>query len=718
MVKIVLSATQSYEGVVCVQQRYTQCKLINECNHHISTSEGQNVIEIYKTDGENKLTLTLNGQYSDSQLSLSQVYSNAYDGGNTPLVLILNFGFKNRKLPGPKFCKYSEISSLINSNATKPISEISNYIENPNFLLKSILDENDKLSSILTYQLDVRSVDYNGKKIKVTNETATLPDFKRNGFVKYKHTPGDNFTNTKSCVMYNREILVNASKNSIEHIQGKKNLHVCVYFCSQFNDPLLLEFNDGATIQYYIQKKTGTALCWVKLTKNKCKELLSEDVENDEILCEFIANSHRKLINLLKTLVLLFKNTVTLVLDNQTPYGKDLVTRVLKDSDSNIYPNPDCIPSQPQSIVVKKETCPDLEKAGYVCYSSTFKVKASVDTGDLRILVPSARDLFSEIKLLKNDNDKAPTLLSYLKSQLTLYVFFYDRDPRPLLFYYNGTGYRPFTPLEYDHYWVKITDNFIFPCNANDSEKLVSILSKIVASLTTVELSFRPKNMAKSENEKPNSEGSQHESYIVQLISKAPCVKVTHCNKNCYRKYTHRPCGVDGKSDGYRLGLVNYHCANTTANVDYDIIKQLTAVDAYYNLYDHELSFPLLVVLHFKDDASEYYRLTSKDPKSKKWTKVENVDNGLELLKKMKSRDNVEGALYEIRNSLEIIFKSDQKQKPLFDPVNCKEDSISWVAIVASFGALGISCCLAAYSVYSIYKNPGRLQHLSGYILH
>ncbi|BAM38972.1 hypothetical protein TOT_010000437 [Theileria orientalis strain Shintoku] len=714
MIKIILTEISSYEGVVCVHRLYGQCRIIRECIHEIEDRPPGEDIEIYEKRGGNKLKLMQDGRYIGAQLSHVQVYANAYDEDNTPLVILLNFKSEVTKRPAPKFFKYSQLTSLIRWNESKRMSEICHFNGNQVHLFRTIMNENSKLSSALTYQMDITIGEYNGNKICVTNETSSLPALEMSGFRKYKHEPVNAHGQTNSCVMVDRETPLSSGKNPIGEVQGKKYSHICSYYYSEFAEAILLEFNSSEGTFYYTQRKNEKTQGWAKLDKVMAKMLLNEEIETNQIHSTLVSDSHRKLLLLLRTLVVVHKNTVVLPIDRQSRYGKDDVADAIKSSGSEICPNPECLTSQPENVYVKRENCPDLERAGYACYRSTLRPEGQGEGGVLRLLVPSESCQYSEIKLLGEYSglDQEPLQqksselgpLAYLRKDFNLYVFFYGRDPRPLFFCCNGTGYRPLSSLEYAEYWVKMPEMFECPISADSSEKLVSVLSEIIGSLTIVDLSFRPAGGAALASEMANSQARKRFSHVAQPISNAPTIRVTLSNNSSYRKYIHRFCDMDGRADGYRLGFVKY-CSSANANVEYDITKQLVSVDAYYNLHDCELIFPLMLVFHFKDGPSEYYRLVSGDPTIKKWRKIKRGEVDQELLKKIKDDDDIEGALEDISHALKISFTKAQGQSFLFNLLCSGGDGVNWVVMGASVGGVGVGAILGAYAGYLIFKH-------------
>ncbi|UVC49796.1 hypothetical protein MACK_003911 [Theileria orientalis] len=210
-------------------------------------------------------------------------------------------------------------------------------------------------------------------------------------------------------------------------------------------------------------------------------------------------------------------------------------------------------------------------------------------------------DHYNEIVLYESDGNRS-NLFHKKNDENKFYVYFYGNDTRPLLLSFNGC--------------LNVVN-----------------LHEVFES-------------SKGEIQEPNFSGPDQITYDV---------KVTYANKTCYRVYTHTPDGIKGNGNGYRLGEIKYK----NSGLIYDFKKQLVKVRVYYNLYDTNHEFPLLVILEFKDDKDkDYYKLVSTwDSKERAWAKFKG-DEEERYLKKVKELEEVIEVLeHEIENLENAIKK-------------------------------------------------------------
>ncbi|BAM41505.1 4-methyl-5(b-hydroxyethyl)-thiazol monophosphate biosynthesis enzyme [Theileria orientalis strain Shintoku] len=538
------------------------------------------------------------------------------------------------------------------------------------------------INETTVYEIDKTSSTYN------TNITVKKHDNQpTNGFNKYTHSPNPGHTSGKVVVLYNLAKLTKIDRGTpktLTEIESKPYQSVTVYFGDKAKNeskpaPLVLELTtSGTDKKHYKHKLDKSVYNWEPLT------IPSPDDNNKQLIEELKKTEFE----LVESVVVLLEKT-----DNEV-YGDDEIQSAMRQHDPPKQFNLAGIDRR--SIRVSDKTGSEakcISDFGYKACEHDLSTcfKGSKNYG-LRffILANDSTYKYKEIKL--SNSDESLDTLYYVNGASTgkdkVYVYFYSKDPRPLLACYNGIAYRPKSSKDYDKEWVRV--NKITKCPSDEvshSSELLKTLSDIAKTLNVVLLDKRP-SVLKPENEKPDSPGIDNTKYSVQKFkNKDIDVKVTYRNKKCYRVYNHEPNGSDGRGDGYRLGEIKYGSDTGEAKLlNYTTHKPLSMVSTYYSLYDKDHKHPFLVVLKFKNgkNTEEYYKLKGKDVKE--WVKMDEGGSDKDIINQLKKEDTFEDGLYSLRTRIGIDFENTENITPLFKADKCEEGSIDWVAIGAGSG--------------------------------
>ncbi|BAM42379.1 conserved hypothetical protein [Theileria orientalis strain Shintoku] len=197
-------------------------------------------------------TLQPENGYKSSELEKVYIYVNRFDSNKS--FLLWAFYFKNGSPPVQnRYYPYSDLNPA--RSTTMNITGLNTFKEESDILC-ALLQENDSLPGLLTYDIMKRpapnngnggtNCKYNCNKISVTNDTSTNANGNGEpkvgaGFTRYKHTPttlnnGNNNNGDKpACMIYRCQTLMGgngtqAQTQELPEIQGQKYTCVSVYF--------------------------------------------------------------------------------------------------------------------------------------------------------------------------------------------------------------------------------------------------------------------------------------------------------------------------------------------------------------------------------------------------------------------------------------------------------------------------------------------------------
>ncbi|UKJ90718.1 hypothetical protein MACJ_001652 [Theileria orientalis] len=663
---------------------YKELHLFNRYKHEL-TPLSLSEIRVYKErhsdwsfTNSDYLSITLDSSYSDAKLKCVEVYFNAYDiDSKFPLIFVLYF--EGQETHQPKYLKYSCFNNQISEKQTINISGASNfvYVEKDKDLIPELLEENDKLTEVLTFRVDKEdSSIYNNGKIYLSSKYRIYgPNGNSYGFYKRTHTPKESGSEKKSYVLCNNDVLLSWHTNGygeytdIPNVQREKYTNLIVYWSDKVKIPLMVEFvkkiHEKDEHSYYFQNQYKHRPYWQRLYDKTFENLLGESIQDNLIHDTLIQDNNSKLLKALEKIEFLLINTIIILLEKVTSYGETDVEKLIKKENPQITFTSKITEAQPDPVNVVKNYCKKLEDFGYLCYRHSFRISESYKLGELRLFLPSEHiNKYTELRLYSDVNTSVPDVLYYKDGKVDMYVYFYQSsttrgttgDPRPLLLIYDSKVYRPLNLDTYNIRWVRLNGVTAFSCD-NFDDVLISVLSEVVGFLNIVNLDNIHDHPAETE---PNTKADfDNSTYSVQKFNgQSIDIKITYENKNCYRVYRYTP----SNTNGYRLGLVTH--GKNKINIQYPLNKQLKCVSTYYNVYDFYLEHPVLVELKFSETDREYYIVRIEDGQ-KAWEKLEsyNVD-----------QSNIEKSLYKIRSELGISFIGRKDGKTLFDPKNCNEN--------------------------------------------
>ncbi|UVC54761.1 hypothetical protein MACJ_003732 [Theileria orientalis] len=408
-------------------EEYPPCKLMLKYEFTPTNQQIGKNLTVFKSDDE-KLTLKPDGEYANMVYSRSEVYYNKYDETNTPLLIVLHF------TGGTKYYKMSNFTT--DKAQGKNISSMGDYTDDKT-VLTPLLEENDGLGSLITYRIDQKidstaQNNYNGGKISLAEES--VQELKQKGFSKYTHRPTANNNSKKACVIYNGDVLLSQDESgAMVVITGLQNIvytSVTVYYSINLDMPLLISFlKQDSKIDYYYINKQGALTFWNHLDKHNYQNLLSEKIENENIIHSKLTESNSdKLIKLLKKIEASLINAVIVLLSKQTTYNKEEMERRLKSAVRKPKNVQELSESQPDSIVVKRQDNSKLKSQNFECFIHKIIPKGPFKT-DLRIMVPSY-DEYSNV-LFINPEPEVPYMSKII----------FDLDQREHRTYYDAEKY-------------------------------------------------------------------------------------------------------------------------------------------------------------------------------------------------------------------------------------------------------------------------------------
>ncbi|BAM42423.1 hypothetical protein TOT_040000790 [Theileria orientalis strain Shintoku] len=459
----------------------------------------------------------------------------------------------------------------------------------------------------------------------------------------------------------------NNGKNISTENKWNPLMKVVVYYYNQdrdYREPLLviLEFKNGVPKgseikEHYKLKEPGQVKVeWEKETR-EAGELSSQDT----------------LIQYLHRLRYQFKKVVKLeVWHNKADCYK------LKGRDGkNGYLGSDFQALDDKQIEVKEEQpCPLPNGTGYKCFKhdmTSLGAEMLHQIGGVRFYTRSAYNTSEvELKLHNGKPISGPIYEIYYNSCMgDIYVYFYDKDPRPLLLCYNREAYHANNMDDYDNQkWHK--DAAAGKCDCpkppnGNSEALLKALVRVSNFLNPVKI--------KSVYDDSNT-------YSIHWFNMQPIkitVKTQKADESfCYLQYTHTHYGIYSDGSGFRLGDIQYEGKCITENSNTKTLngnkcisasdvnnddttpktyKSASQVVVFYYKHDHKLFSPVLVALCEKSDTSvtckQYYVLKDRDKKV-----YEKGKKTLDLSNKDKLGEELDRALFNNSKKLQIVLST------------------------------------------------------------
>ncbi|BAM38534.1 conserved hypothetical protein [Theileria orientalis strain Shintoku] len=585
-------------------EEYPPCKLMLKYEFTPASQQSGKNITVLKA-GNEKLTLKPDGEYAKMVYSRSEVYYNKYDETNTPLLIVLYF------IGGTKYYKMSGFTT--DKAQGKNISAMDNYTD-AQTVLTPLLEENDSLSSLITYRIDQKidstaQNNYNGGKISLAEES--VQELKQKGFSKYTHRPTANNNSKKACVIYNGDVLLSQDESgAMVVITGLQNIvynSLSVYHSNRVMLPLLVQFTkQNNSVEYYYHKKKNGELYWQLLDQNEYSSLLGQSIVNDQINSK-LTSDKSVLVKLLQKIEFLALNTIVLLTEKHDAYDNNTVYEAIKKTNPELIPNPQLtnIPTNP--IAVTKKESNKLEELGFNMYQHEVRFGQEggslkeKDKIELRFLIPTgptATPSYTEISLYKTSSDttspqnrdylfcaKIETEDSSTAVVTKYYTYSYGDDPSPLLLCHENKAYRPLNKDTELTKWVKVDS--IESCKIDQTNHNQQLLDVLLSELKC--------------------------SNVVNW-SKYPTQSQIDYSSNLFVPYVYqhtipKPCDVNVcKEENCNTKLV---LQNDTSDKNSSINKE----EVYYNRYHTSHNKPLLVSINFKNNsiAKRYYRLSRFD---------------------------------------------------------------------------------------------------------
>ncbi|BAM41893.1 conserved hypothetical protein [Theileria orientalis strain Shintoku] len=383
-------------------------------------------------------------------------------------------------------------------------------------LLPILIDENDKVDKILTFQVDKRGYgSYNGDKIELTRYTS-YPDSEKhfeslieklqtNGFFCFRHRPFYTYRSLSSYFLFNYEMIMGFDRKPIDEIQGQK-YNVAVYWSDRVKEPLLLEFNKGGHTYnndllniYFVIRRVHEGFYFEKLetTTKEIKEFLTW--QHGTIYRILSHNNHQIMIEFLKKLESIMIYKIYLLLNKITTYTKNDVTTSIKNSGYQASQpfKYQISPAQPDNITVYfKKDCVKLLSPDFEYLEQVIKIKPRPganyildrDTFQLILFVPKAgyRNIFSELLLYEYYDGPFKKVENiyhayYDSPNIKFHVYFYKgKYETPLLFCHNGRAYVPESKQNY-YNWVKVQN--VEECLCSENPQILDELKRLSRSI-------------------------------------------------------------------------------------------------------------------------------------------------------------------------------------------------------------------------------------------
>ncbi|BAM42417.1 conserved hypothetical protein [Theileria orientalis strain Shintoku] len=544
----------------------------------------------------------------------------------------------------------------------------------------------------ISYLLDKNSSysDY----VEFSNENVLIDEFK-----KCIHKPrNEKFSST--LLLYKGALIESMKSDELEkitEIEEQAYESVTVYFGVKLkieNDfpPLIIKLTKSQNNfnQYYVNKTYNLKSYW-----DKIDDLSTIDGE-------------KQLINQLKKAQFDLVQSVLILIDEQktVQYDNGKFSQIIKENKIN-------------SVMGKKVSVKKSDNNKFNCLKSynveiyehdISKSVVSYEYGSKKMFglrfFFNCNNKCSDLELYINNetNDASREYLYYEKTKDTLFVFFYERDPRPLLFCYDNQVFRPCSLENYNKKWVKVQNLNNVTCESDISNnKLLKILLKVTYMMNPVRIDRGIKV-------------DESDYYVTQPLNDPAKTQVkikVSCSKmGSYKLYTHSP-----GNPSYVLGEVS-HGINKLFKSYEEYHGELSQkhknkfpqkVSTYYHENDDGRNCPLMIVLEYDrnigsgitNNTSEYYKLTSKKwPMN--WTKIQ--DNNIEGIENISYNDSESSALTkkldEILKELDInynkksdfyIYSRDVTKYPGIPPSGNLNDDSSSGAVAGTITTLSLA---------------------------
>ncbi|UKJ89209.2 hypothetical protein MACJ_002457 [Theileria orientalis] len=556
------------------------------------------------------------------------------------------------------------------------------------------------INAEIIYELDKNSVSqvYSSRGVIVLEDSSSNFEHKI-----YMHKSLD-YATKKALLLYCGKKIELVANHKIQNgpdklIQLEEDIftEIKTYALSRnVNEHLLIKLIK-ANKNYYLYRYSKDGTKWKQLGLQELKDAginlsivdrwdLSQQLE---ILFEDQPDS-QSILNILLNHISLGVNSIIILLDKKLPYGKSEINPLITTE----IPPIDIENNSIDVTIDDESSVKCLKLDGYrVCNHNITIATNSKKISDANKLYLRFYFDSNMIKLYDKAGDKH-TPVEYHQGTNDLHVYYYGDDPRPLLSCYAGSAYIPSSK----NYWKWVSRDEIskYLCeDTSDSQKLLAVLSEVIGFLNLVQLKKKTESVL-AENKEPQSDGNHNYLYRLQKFNGYDIsIKLTYRNEKCYRVYTHTANGTGDNGSNYRLGYIEHE----GSNLIYDHVKPLSKVNVYYNVYDHSLDYPLLVVLEFdRNSDKEYYKLKDNNKNTKLWEKIQENSIDQDILKKLKDPKKIEDGLYELREDLKIEF--DKSKMSLFKDAECKEGEINkalvagttvgTAAVVATVASVGV----------------------------
>ncbi|UKJ89295.2 hypothetical protein MACJ_002543 [Theileria orientalis] len=591
-------------------QEYAPCKLMVKYEYTPMGQQSGIDLALYKAPNE-KMTLKPDGEYAKMVYSRSEVYYNKYDETNTPLLIVLYF------TDGTKYYKMSSFKT--DKARGKNISAMDNYTDDKT-VLTPLLDENDNLSSLITYRIDqkanTKEIFYNNYEILLRKNQAR--DLESNGFEKYTHTYMDSSKKNKNaCVLFNNDAMLHLEENGtfsvLDGVQKVAYKEMVVYHGIKSELPLLVHFTkQNNDVDYYYHRKKNNVSYWQFLEDKEYNRLLGETAARAEMHNKLGGTSYDKLVKLLQNIEFEILDTTIILAERKESYMKTVVDSALKNSTPSLVPNPAATGLQPEQTEVAANSHEKLEENRFSMYEHKIDFKTDRDylndKIELRVLLKtgetSLTPKYTEALLhkqgtkLSEANNSNREYLFFKKTEgsgtaTALYTYFYGSELNPLLLCYGSSGYKLMDKGANLTHWVRIAN--LESCKFSkdgDNTKLMDALAELIQCASNINMDERPTQ------EDVDNSTKLFVPFTYRIPNPGPC------NINIFKQR--------GQSEKSVF-------SNDPKNKNFVITHE----EVFFNRYS-EYRNPLLMLVHFESSSTpkKYYKLSEYENDKHKTKKV------------------------------------------------------------------------------------------------
>nr|PVC52835.1 hypothetical protein MACL_00000469 [Theileria orientalis] len=526
--------------------------------------------------------------------------------------------------------KYYELFNFDqNENGYETIDSLKDYIDDVH-LFPILFQVNNEINKQITFKVEPFFGQSNVKK----HEEDINAIFQR---VTYMAKTAVNLFNgfQGNNELYNSNLLEHAKnyidEETVKEYNSKSFIAICVYYHTQDNIALLIEFVDYFKSKHIRRTKSDGDSKWV-----------SEDPKI-QYLCG------NELINYLKITLFCLTNKIVVRLDKQVSYTDNQIVNNVTSESSEI--------KNPKNMDVTKSYNKDLEAVeSYTCYVHNLKqyydtnIRNLVD--QLKLLCTFKFDIYLEIIFCISNcvisiYDSGGSKKDYLfykpgpgPPEDNVYVYFYEKseqegrpDTVPLMLKFKGKYYGFNERILYFTSWREI--NHIKPTHGTSDasnvvktklDELNKSLNKIIlvkntnyglldlsCSLKTKEFNFDTNRICVNK-------------YAVPDFREFDPIRSDniHCEYSVYSKYIHRTVNT------FRLGDIEYpvtkkperNGAPLTNGKVIDVKDDQNQLTVYYLTSDTTHTYPLLIGIGKKYTVDDFYKLISKNS-DYVWKKLE-----------------------------------------------------------------------------------------------